>query len=278
MFTKGDFHLHTNVSDGKLTPSELVKLAKHNGLDIISINDHDTLNGIAEAISTGIAEGIKVIPAFELSTIKNGENIHVLAYFKDDSYKDKAFIAKLKEITDYRITRAKKIVENLEKYFNININHEDVLNNADGIVARPHIAKTILQAGYDYEWEELFKTVLSQDSPAYVPNKLLSVEEGIDLLRSTNCLIVLAHPVLIKKSEVKDILTLGFDGIEAIYFQNSPSDTEKYISLAKEFNILITAGSDFHGLSKEDESHAHTPGETFLCGEALNNFVEALSK
>ncbi|MCD3297307.1 PHP domain-containing protein, partial [Clostridium botulinum] len=106
MYKKGDFHLHTTASDGKLSPTELVTLAKNDGFDIISITDHDNTFGLEEAIVSGTKLGIKIIPGIELSTRYNGESIHVLGYFKDDSYKNSLFQNYLKEIQDFRILRA----------------------------------------------------------------------------------------------------------------------------------------------------------------------------
>ena len=122
MYTKGDFHSHSTCSDGTLSPEELVSLAKEQGLDIMALTDHDSTDGVDRAIDAGKKLGIKVIPAFELSTIHNDETVHVLAYFNDSSYKNSELQDFLKRLVDYRKERAKKIVANLEKYFNISIN------------------------------------------------------------------------------------------------------------------------------------------------------------
>lgn len=108
MYLKGDFHTHSTESDGKFSPKELVNLAKSKAIDIMALTDHDNTNGVETAISEGKKIGIKVIPAMELSTIYNGETIHLLGYFKDDKYKSNAFQACLKNVTAYRIVRAKK--------------------------------------------------------------------------------------------------------------------------------------------------------------------------
>jgi len=275
MYNRGDFHLHTNASDGKLSPKELIHEASMSGLDIIAITDHDTTLNVDEAIREGISENIRVIPGIELSTIHNNESIHILGYFKDDKYKDVDFQNFLKDIDDFRLFRAKKIVENLDLFFNIKIDYQNVLDVAQGVIARPHIAKAIINAGYKYEWKYIFDTFLSNDSPAYVHIKRISTADGISILKKLNALVVLAHPVLIKKSSIDEMFSLDFDGVEAVY----PINTKKQKTLlklkAKEYGKFITAGSDFHGISASDTGHGLI-GSVFISNEELNIFVNAL--
>jgi len=275
MYNRGDFHLHTNASDGKLSPKELIHEASLNGLDIIAITDHDTTINIEQGIKDGISENIRVIPGIELSTTHNNESIHILGYFKDDKYKDVDFQNFLKDIDDFRIFRAKKIIENLDIFFNIKLDYQNVLDVAQGVIARPHIAKAIINAGYKYDWKYIFDNFLSNDSPAYVHIKRISTADGINILKKVNALVVLAHPVLIKKSSIDEMLSFDFDGIEAVY----PINTKKQKTLlklkAKEYSKFITAGSDFHGISTSDTGHGLV-GSVFLSHEELNIFVNAL--
>jgi len=255
MFKTGDFHIHTNASDGKLSPADVVILASNVNLDIISITDHDTTEGLAEAIETSMNYNIKVIPGIELSTIHNNESIHILGYFRDNSYGKNEFQAFLSEMKNYRIIRAKKMINNLKKYFNIGLDFDKIYSNSHGIIARPHIAKAIIKCGYDYSWDYIFDNIISKDSPAYVPNKKLSIPEGINLLKEFNAVTVLAHPVLMKKSKIEDLMKFDFDGIEAIYPLNSKNETVKYIEIANSHKKIITAGSDFHGEGRIDTKH-----------------------
>lgn len=277
MHTKGDFHLHTIASDGKLSAEKLIDIAKAQNLDIIAITDHDTVGSVASAIEYGKNQGIRVLPGIELSTIYYGESIHILGYFKDESYKKKEFTEVLSEMIDYRENRAKKIVNNLDRYFDIKLDYENVLKNAKGVVARPHIAKAIIEAGYDYSWEHIFHNIIDESSPAYVPKKNLSIEEGIALLRQVNAVVVLAHPVLIQKSSIDELMKFDFDGIEAIYHKNTPEQTEYFKEIAKKYNKIITAGSDFHGIGEGDKGHG-TVGCVYLTDENLNIFLEKLDK
>lgn len=275
MYNRGDFHLHTNASDGKLSPKELIYTASISGLDIIAITDHDTTLNVEEGIREGISKNIRVVPGIELSTIHNNESIHVLGYFKDDSYNDVNFQSFLKDMDNSRIIRAKKMVENLDTFFNIKLDYEKILEEAKGVIARPHIAKAIINANYNYDWKYIFDILISNDSPAYVQTKKISTAEGITMLKNLNALVVLAHPVLIKKSSIDEMLTFDFDGIEAVYPQNSKKQKSMLKAKAKEYNKFITAGSDFHGITTSDTSHG-VIGSVSLRHNELAAFVAAL--
>jgi 3',5'-nucleoside bisphosphate phosphatase len=277
MYLSGDLHTHTTASDGNLSPKQLVLKAQVCNVGILAITDHDTTEGIDEAKLIASQLHIKIIPGIELSTVHNKENIHILGYFRDDSYKDSAFQAFLYEMKNYRSIRAKKIIDNLDRIFNIKLDFNDVYKKAEGIIARPHIAKAIIDAGYAYGWSDIFDKFLSNDSPAYVPNKKISTPDGIQLLKSKNALVVLAHPVLIKNSSWEELMDFDFDGIEAIYSQNSSEQTENLLRLAKIKNKLITAGSDFHGIGSSDTKHGEL-GSVRLSNKHLKEFINALKK
>lgn len=275
MYRKGDFHLHTTASDGKLSPKELVSLSKTQGLDIIAITDHDNTFGLEEGILHGESINIKVVPAIELSTRHNGDSIHILGYFKDDSYKNRSFQKYLKDIQDYRIIRAEKIIQNLKSLFNIELDFNKLLIDNHGVIARPHIAKAIIEAGYPYAFQYIFDNILGNNSPAYVPNKEISIEEGLDILHSVNAITSLAHPTLIKRSPVEDILKFDFDCVEAIYPLNRNGEEEHFRTLASKYKKIITAGSDYHGLGIDDTKHGYI-GKCTLEKDNLNNFLEIL--
>ncbi|MCY6370809.1 PHP domain-containing protein [Clostridium ganghwense] len=277
MSKKGDFHNHTTASDGKLSPCELVKLAKKEDLDIIAITDHDNTNGLEEALKTGKEIGIKVIPGIELTTRHNGESIHLLGYFKENSYKSSTFQKYLNELQEHRIKRGEKIVHNLKKFFNISIDYEKILKKNKGVVARPHIAKAIIEAGYNYDWNYIFDNIIGNDSPAYVPNKNISITEGINILKSVNAFISLGHPTLINKSKVEDLMKYSFDGIEGVYPLNKPSEENYFRDICRKYSKIITAGSDYHGLDKTDEKHGYI-GDSVLEGEELKKFLNALQR
>lgn len=277
MITKADLHLHTTASDGKLSPRDLVTLAHSSGMDIIAITDHDTTSGVVEALTTAEPLPIKVIPGIELSTQHNGETVHVLGYFPDDSYNNSDFQNTLQKLKDHRDWRGRKIIENLKDHFGITLDYQKLLEDAKGVIARPHIARAIINAGYNYEWQYIFDNLIGKNSPAYVPNKKLSTEEGISLLKSNNAVVVLAHPILIKKTPYKDLLSLKFDGVEALYWQNTPEDNDFFIKFSLDNGKLITGGSDFHGGDAGDSKHGYI-GSVEYKEELLQEFLTYLYK
>ncbi|MCF0149722.1 MAG: PHP domain-containing protein [Clostridium sp.] len=253
---KCDLHSHSICSDGRFKPKEIIEMAKKRDLNYISLTDHDTLTGINEAILEAKKLNINFIPGIELSTEHNGESIHVLGFFNKEDYNNPNLNKILDDLKEKRISRAYKIVENLKKLHNIDLDINKVLSNGKDTIARPHIAKAIIDAGYDYDHEYIFKNFIGNDCPAYVPSTKLSTKDGIKLLKDFNALIFLAHPILVKKTPIKELIDLGFDGIEAIYYRNTEDDTKNLIKLAKENNLYISCGSDCHGIPK-DKSHGN---------------------
>ncbi|NFV14215.1 PHP domain-containing protein [Clostridium sporogenes] len=279
MYIKGDFHTHTNASDGKYSSKELIYLAKEENLDIISVTDHDTTDGIEEALFYGEKLNIKVIPGIELSTTYDNCSVHVLGYFKGNNYKNNLIKDFQKHKKEFRKKRANEIVNKLEEHFDIIISFDKIMESTKGVISRPHIAKAIVDAGYNYSWDYIFSNFIGEGCKAYVPNKTISTEEGISLLKKSGAISVLAHPVLIKKINVENLFKLNFDGVEAIYYMNKPEDTIKLKSLSKKYNKIITGGSDFHGLTKTDGSHPDRIGATTLDQaniEKLLKFIDSV--
>lgn len=247
MYSKGDFHIHSTNSDGKFDVKNLVDRYIDNGYDIIAITDHDTMEGCKEAVEYGKVKGLKVIPGIEISTKYNGEDIHILGYFKEADCRRDEMIEFAKVKQQDRINRCRKMVSALKEHFNIEIDADKLLEETEGMIGRPHMARAIISAGYAKDFEEVFTNFLDDNSPAYIPSSFLSPQEGIDLLRRNNATVVLAHPILIKNTKIEDLLsTFKFDGIEAIYGLNTEDDTKEFVGICKEKSLLITAGSDFH--------------------------------
>ncbi|MGG7178618.1 PHP domain-containing protein [Clostridium paraputrificum] len=273
---KTDFHTHTTSSDGILSPKEMVQRAFHNDVKYLAITDHDTISGLEEALDEAKKLNIKLIPGVELSTNHNKESIHILGFFKDDSYKNPEFTEYLQTLKDKRKIRAERMVEKLKEVFNIEISIENVLNRGKDVVARPHIAQEIISAGYPYETEYIFQNFIGKDCPAFVPTNKLSTEDGVKLLKKYNASVFLAHPIFIKKSPLEDFLTMDFDGIEAIYFQNTKEEEDALINFAIENNLLVSGGSDCHGDLVGDLRHGDigcmTMPEDFM-DNILNNIL-----
>ena len=273
---KADLHCHSISSDGTKTTKELFEIAKEQKIDILAITDHDICVDVEEKIALANNMGLQYIPAIELSTLEQRKPVHVLGYFKDDSYNNNEMITYYRTIKEGRENRTKRFVENLDKFFDIKITYEDVKSFSNGIIARPHIAKAINKVYPQYSFDYIFDNYIGDQSIAYVPSTELSVQEGIELLKRNNCVIVLAHPTLLKDSIKDVVLNYQYDGIEAKYYRNNEGDEEQYRQLAKMKDIIITGGSDYHGIHK-DSKHGYL-GEVFIEGIDLIQFMEKYNK
>ena len=273
---KCDLHTHSTASDGRYSPSEVVKKAFERGVKYLALTDHDTVSGIEEANAEAEKLDIHFIPGVELSTTYKGETVHILGYFKGDDYKNPDLNHFLEDLKTKRIERAHEIVRRLKKFNDIEIDVNDVLKNGKDTIARPHIAKAIMDAGYNYTKEYIFDNFIGDHCPAYVPANKLDAEEGIKLLRSYNAIVVLAHPVLLKKLNVLDVLHLDFDGIVGIYGLNTPEDTKNFLKIVDQKNIITSCGSDSHGYEGDDKKHGIL-GSMSIEEERLKKFLDKLN-
>lgn len=273
---KMDFHVHTTSSDGTLSPKEVVQRAFENNVKYLAITDHDTLTGLNEAIEESFKYDITLIPGIELSTEYNNESIHVLGFFKDGSFNNEEIAKELDNIKNHRVIRAKNIISKLKEEFNIVINFEKILESANDTIARPHIAREIINCGYPYTLDEIFKNFIGKGCKAYVPTLKLSTSDGIRLLKKYNALTFLAHPKLIVNSNINELLSMNFDGLESIYFQNTCEENQKFLQLASENKLLISCGSDFHGDLESDTRHGDI-GSMDLPHEYLSELLMALN-
>jgi predicted metal-dependent phosphoesterase TrpH len=273
---KADLHMHSVWSDGKLNIKELIDRAVEKKVEIIAITDHDVIaSDIDKWIEYGMQRGIKVIPGIELSTVESGKSVHLLGYFTNRAYVDESLRISLASISNRRKERAIKFIQNLKKYYDIEISYARVKEISGGIIARPHLAKAITEK-YGYTHDETFELFLNQSSKAYVPTVKMSVSEGIKLLRKHQCLVVLAHPVIYPSHVFEKIAYLPYDGIEAYYFRSQPKDTDFFLQFAQKQNLLVTAGSDFHGIIG-DTKHGDI-GDLHLQGDALRVFLDRLKE
>ena len=272
---KVDFHVHTTSSDGVISPAEVVQRAHRNNVKYLAITDHDTLSGLNEAFEESLKYDITLIPGIELSTQHNNESIHILGFFKDDSYKNQELIEELAKIKDHRIVRAKRIVHKLKETFNIEVNFDKIFKDAKDTIARPHIAREIVKCGYPYTVDEVFDNFIGKSCKAYVPTLKLSTIDGLKLLKKYNALVFLAHPKLIFNSSIGEFLEMNFNGLESIYYQNTDEENHKFIKLANENNLLISCGSDFHGNLDTDTRHGDI-GSVELPYEYLSKLLSAL--
>ena len=240
-----DLHIHTQASDGWLTPDMAVEQAKDAGLAAISIADHDSVSGIEAAIWAGKKHGVEVIPGVELSSGFEGRELHLLGYFVD--WRDKKFQDKLLTIQEARVDRAKRILNRLRN-LNINISYNVVIVIAGGTVGRPHIAKALLDRGYVRTVQEAFEKYLGIDRPAYVEKYPLSPAEAMRIIHKAGGISALAHPVFSRTDEVlPELVDQGLQAIEVYHSRHDAMATRHFEELAKKYDLLIVGGSDAHG-------------------------------
>ena len=245
-----DLHMHTRCSDGLLNPEELVEAAKAAGLNYIAITDHDTVNGICQLYEVGLYpnKGIKIIPGIEFSAHHEVQEIHILGY-NIDIY-DKNLTDRLNDVVEGRWDRFSNMIKKLQD-MEYDISETDVLEIAGDStsISRSHIAQALVKKGYFQTVKDCFDEVLEKGRPAYVSHYLLDPKEIIDLIKQSGGIPVLAHPKLIKDDNLVDeLLKQGIEGVEAFYPKHSPEDTERYLAMANKYNLMITGGSDFHGI------------------------------
>jgi predicted metal-dependent phosphoesterase TrpH len=240
-----DLHIHTQASDGWLSPCTAVEQANRAGLVAISIADHDSVAGIDAAIEAGNRHGVEVIPGVELSSRFEGRDLHILGYFID--WRDKWLQNKLCAIQEARVDRAKRILDKL-RGLDINISYNVTMVIAGGVVGRPNIAQAILDRGYVRTVQEAFERYLGIDRPAYVEKFPLHPAEAIMIIQKAGGIAALAHPVFARTDEIlPDLVDQGLQAIEVYHSKHDAADTRHFEELAKKYGLLIVGGSDAHG-------------------------------
>jgi predicted metal-dependent phosphoesterase TrpH len=244
-----DLHLHTNFSDGTYTPEELAAQAAKQKLAAIALTDHDTVEGCERAASACKALGVEFISGTELTAELEDNEVHILGYFID-THNPKL----LAELSKFQATRQNRIREMTAR-----LNALGVPLKEDAVFAlancrspgRPHVARALVQAGLVGSLDEAFERFLKKNRPAWVPKAKMSALEGIALIHQAGGLAVMAHPGLNRTDEViPELVEAGMDGIECFHTKHSSSTVEHYLEIADKFRLLVTGGSDCHGLSK----------------------------
>ncbi|WP_199873056.1 PHP domain-containing protein [Inediibacterium massiliense] len=241
-----DMHVHTNASDGIFSPTQIVDWAYKKGLRGVAITDHDTVGGILEAVAASKKyDNFLLIPGIEFSCIYDEKEVHVLGHFMDYTHKDLVEITS--QIKEYRFTRIKKMIQKL-KDMNISIEFEEVKKTVqDGSFGRPHIARILVQKGYADSISDAFEKFLVKGRPAFVERFKLSVKEAIHIIKKSRGIPTLAHPGLLDPSiSIDDLIQKGFLGIEVYHREHDKQDEKRFLKKAKEYNLFITGGSDYH--------------------------------
>ncbi|MEI7484333.1 MAG: PHP domain-containing protein [Ignavibacteriota bacterium] len=249
---KADLHIHTSYSDGKLSPAEIIDLAKEKGLNIIGVTDHDNIEGSQAMLEHNGKHGIEVIPGIELSADYHGKEVHLLGYFMD--FKNPALVEHLKLIKNLRIRRIEKMIAKL-KELGVNINSTDLFEkySSSCSIGRPHLANEILAQGYVKDFQTSFNRYLGDNKPAFVKKDNLNFEIMIELIKVSGGLSFVAHPgSYFRESALVELKKAGISGIEVYHPSHNDAHNKKYMKFVKEHNLLAVGGSDFHGYSEYD--------------------------
>jgi 3',5'-nucleoside bisphosphate phosphatase len=248
-----DLHLHTTASDGVMTPLKLVRYAKGKGLQAIAITDHDTIEGLEEGLAEGEKIGIEVIPGIEISAEHSPGSMHLLGYFFDIHHP--LLVERLHYLQKARAERNPKIAEKLNR-LGIKVTYEEVVKaSGGGQVGRPHFAQVLVEKGYVRNFQEAFERFLKKGAPAYADKFRFEPSEALHFINEAQGIAVLAHPNTLGtngsaelENLVLQLVKKGLRGIEVHYPEHSPLDVAQYKSLAERHGLLMTGGTDYHGI------------------------------
>ena len=276
---KVDLHLHTTVSDGRLTPSELVKYTAEQGLEVIAVSDHDITDGLDEAYATAQEyPHMTVIPAIELSTDVPGDEVHMLGYFID--YEDNEFQAILNKFREGRLDRGELMVGKLAEY-GMNIEWERVLEIAgEGSVGRPHVALALVEKGYFKEPKDAFDEYLCNGGLAYIERNKMTPVQGIQMLAKVGGAAVIAHPAQIVGLDdmLGELKEAGLAGIEVFYAGYSPDTISWLYEISVKHDLVPCGGSDYHALGNTGEQVPGSMGPPMESVERLKRISEDIRK
>ncbi len=242
-----DLHTHTTASDGTASPEELVTLAKDAGVGILAVADHDTTDSVDAVMALGAEQAIEVIPAVELNTDVEDSEVHVLGYFIE--HHQPWFQEFLAALRNGRANRAAKMVEKLNA-LGIKIDYAKVRAYAQGSVGRPHVARALVEEGAVRSMEEAFEKYIGRQGPAYVERMRVTPAEAVQTIARAGGIPVLAHPGWGARDDmIPELMAAGLEGIEVYYPDHTPAMTMHYMRLAQQYTLLMTGGTDFHGVA-----------------------------
>jgi len=274
--SKIDLHIHSTASDGRFSPEEIVRKAAELGLSVIALADHDSVDGIAPALEAARAfPRLRVIPCVEVSTDVPSGEVHVLGYFIDYTSRDLA--ETLVRFRNSREGRARGMIARLAD-LGVHIEWPRVQEIAgDGSVGRPHIAQAMLEKGYITSIREAFDRYIARDGPAYVEREKMTPVEAVELIIRNNGLPVMAHPFTVTDpgAMVIELKAAGLVGIEAYYNGYTADEIGRLVGLADRHNLIITGGSDYHGL---DDSNETMIGGTDVPRESVEQLIALAEK
>ncbi len=251
-----DLHVHSNASDGSLTPTEVVHAADEAGLTAIALTDHDTVAGVAEALEVSDPLDLEVIPGVELSCLYKEKELHILGLFIDHT--DAGFLQFLSDAEQKRNSRNEKMLSAFQED-GFAITADDLTGgNPDTVITRAHFAQALVKKGYVTTPDQAFRKYLNPDRPYYRKRELITPEESIRAILAAGGYPVLAHPCQYKFGwkETEELIvylkSLGMKGLECYHSSNNQYESGKLRTIADRHSLAITGGSDFHGAAKPD--------------------------
>jgi len=252
-----DLHVHSSASDGSYTPAEVVRRAKAGGLAALALTDHDTIDGLTEAVAAGEKYGVEVLPGVEISARYPGGTMHVLGLLIN--YHDGQLDERLAVLKRARAERNPQIIAKLAA-LGIPITMEQVARlSGGGQVGRPHIARALMEAGYVSSIQQAFDLYLHKNGKAYVGKFRFPPAEAIAMIREVKGVPVLAHPFTLGlgsafalKNALAEMQALGLAGLEVYYSEHTAEQEALYLKLARELGLLVSGGSDYHGENKPE--------------------------
>ncbi len=275
-----DLHVHSNKSDGSNTPEELLRIAIAKGLSAFALTDHDTTDGIDDALeyaqklrAQGVTDVPEVIPGIELSTEYQGKDIHMVGLYID--HKSPAFQAHLKHFVDSRVERNRKMCARLAEA-GIDISYEKLVEEfPDSVLTRAHYAVYLVKHGYSLSKEDAFSQYLGDHTKYFIPREKITPEMGIKLILNAGGIPILAHPILYHMSDarleelVSRLKASGLVGIEAIYATYTLAEERQIRNLAAKYDLRISGGSDYHGEAKPGLELGTGYGKLFVPEDVL---------
>lgn len=273
-----DLHVHSNKSDGSLSPTELVNYAIEKGLSAFALTDHDTTDGIEEALNAAEGKNIEVIPGIEFSSEYEGQDIHIVGLYID--YNSDFFKRRLTNFVNGRIIRNKEMCRRLTEH-GIPVTYEELTGEFPGcVITRAHYAKFMLNHGYTKSLKEAFDRYIGDRGPCFVPRKKITPMRAVEIILKAGGFPILAHPLLYHMSSsrldrlVSVLKDMGLQGLEAVYSTHSISDEREMRTLAAKYDLCVSGGSDFHGSAKPGLDLATGYGKLFIPQDILDRIKE----
>lgn len=257
-----DLHTHTSCSDGTLTPEALVERAAERGIQVLSVTDHDTVEGLSAARAAAEERGLQFVSGVELSVTVNGDEVHLLAYGLDPSHE--RLQTHLREMAEARRERARRMVGRLrDEGLDVHDEQLEAAITSNAAVGRPHVAAALVRGGHVESIDEAFGTYLGRSQPAFVAKPEVPAAGALSLIHEAGGVGVLAHPGHWTSSAcIRQLVDAGLDGIEIVHPSHDASLQQYYERVAQGHGLLETGGSDYHGRSPEEDEHLGTVGLT----------------